>query len=107
MTNNNIDIKLPSNLEKIGERAFSKSSLWVVKIPASVKEIGHHAFWDTCYKEDGNVVGVNVMNVAVDEDAFKSDVETGDEWRPQYDFLLFKKSIDINYSAERQPMPTK
>ncbi len=101
-------LSLPEGLEFIGSDAFTQcQALTYMYIPASVKEIGHHAFWDTCYKQDGNVVGVNVMNVAVDKDTFKSDVETGDEWRPQYDFLLFKKSIDINYSAERQAMPTK
>ena len=37
---------------------------------------------------------------AADEEAFK-DVKCGDSWRPQYDYMLFKKSVDINYAAER------
>ena len=41
------------------------------------------------------------MNVAADEDAFK-DVKCGDAWRPQYDYMLFKKSISINYAAQRE-----
>ena len=70
-------------------------------VPSSVTFIGHHAFWDTCYKQDKQVMGVNVINVGASEEEFKS-VETGDSWRPQYDFLLFKKSVDINYSSERE-----
>lgn len=97
-------LSLPEGLEYIGSDAFTQcQALTYMYVPASVKHIGHHAFWDTCYKQDGNVVGVNIMNVALDEEAFNS-VETGDNWRPQYDYLLFKKSIDINYSAERQAM---
>lgn len=98
---------LPEGLEHIGSDAFTQcQALTYMYIPASVNEIEHHAFWDTCYKQDGNVVGVSVMNVAHSEEAFSS-VATGDNWRPQYDYLLFKKSIDINYSAERQPIPAE
>ncbi len=98
---------LPEGLEHIGSDAFTQcQALTYMYVPASVKEIEHHAFWDTCYKQDGNVVGVNVMNVGHSEADFEK-VATGDNWRPQYDYLLFKKSIDINYSAERQPMPAE
>ncbi len=98
---------LPEGLVHIGSDAFTQcQALTYMYIPVSVNEIEHHAFWDTCYKQDGNVVGVNAMNVAHSEEAFKS-VATGDNWRPQYDYLLFKKSIDINYSAERQPIPAE
>lgn len=41
------------------------------------------------------------MNVAVSEDAF-AQLTVGDNWVPQYDYLLFKKNIDINYSAQRE-----
>ena len=75
-------------------------------IPSSVTEIGHHAFWDTCYKEDGELKGVTVANVAVSEEDFSS-LEIGDDWIPKYDYLLFKKAIEVNYSAERQAMPAK
>ncbi len=97
-----IYLSLPEGLEHIGSDAFTQcQALTYMYVPASVKTIEHHAFWDTCYKQDGNVVGVNVMNLGHSEEEFKS-VVTGDNWRPQYDYLLFKKSIDINYSAERE-----
>lgn len=102
-----IYLSLPEGLKFIGSDAFSyNQALTYVYIPSSVTEIGHHAFWDTCYKQDKQVMGVNTIYVAVSEDEFKS-VETGDNWRPQYDYLLFKKSVDIAYSTERQPMPTE
>ena len=69
-------------------------------IPASVTHIGHHAFWDTCYKEDGEVKGVAFIDVEADEDTFKQG-ELGDQWRPEYDYHLFKKAVAVNYSAAR------
>ena len=95
-------ISLPEGLEYIGSDAFSyNQNLSYVYIPESVKHIGHHAFWDTVYKEDGNLKGVTVMNVAVSEEDF-SKLEVGDNWIPQYDYMLFKKNIDIKYRCERQ-----
>ena len=70
-------------------------------IPASVSYIGHHAFWDTCYKEDGEVKGVDAMNVEADEDTFKANTTLGDQWRPQYDYRLFRKYVSVNYNAAR------
>lgn len=94
---------LPEGLESIGSDAFSyNQAMNYVYIPESVKYIGHHAFWDTVYKDGDNLCGVTQINVAVSEEKFKSDVETGNSWRPQYDFLLFKKSIDIVYDATRK-----
>lgn len=94
-------LSLPEGLEYIGSDALSyNQELPYLYIPSSVTYIGHHAFWDTLYEEGGELKGVTVMNVAADEEAFK-DVKCGDAWRPQYDYMLFKKSIDINYSAER------
>lgn len=94
---------LPEGLEYIGSDAFSyNQALDYMFIPSSVKFIGHHAFWDTCYKQDGEVKGVSVMNVARDESNFKTDVETGDQWLPKYDYMLVKKTIDVNYSAQRE-----
>ena len=96
---------LPEGLKFIGSDAFSyNQDLEYVYIPSSVTNIGHHAFWDTCYKADGELKGVTTMYVAVSEDDFKS-LDVGDDWIPKYDFLLFKKAIDVNYSVERQPMP--
>ena len=96
-----IYLSLPEGLEFIGSDSFSyNQNIQYVYIPSSVKEIGHHAFWDTCYKKDGVIKGVAVMNVAVSEEAFAA-LTVGDNWVPQYDYLLFKKNIDINYSAQR------
>ena len=98
----NVYISLPEGLEFIGSDAFSyNQNLSYVYIPESVKHIGHHAFWDTVYKEDGNLKGVTVMNVAVSEGAFNK-LEVGDNWIPQYDYMLFKKNIDIVYGCERE-----
>ena len=94
---------LPEGLEYIGSDAFSyDQALSYMFIPASVKYIGHHAFWDTCYKEDGEVKGVNVMNVALGENEFTTLVDTNDHWLPSYDWKLLKKTIGVNYSAERE-----
>ena len=94
-------LSLPEGLEYIGSDAISyNQELPYVYIPSSVTYIGHHAFWDTLYEEGGELKGVTEMNVAADEEAF-ADVKCGDSWRPQYDYMLFKKSISINYSAER------
>ncbi len=92
---------LPEGLKFIGSDAFSyNQALEYVYIPESVTYIGHHAFWDTCYKVDGELKGVTIMNVAVTEEEFEG-LEIGDDWRPKYDRLLFKKAVDVNYSAER------
>jgi len=115
-----IYLSLPESLEYIGSDAFSYNmAMNYVYIPANVKYIGHHAFWDTVYKEgnliddllriigkrpdyvEENLKSVNRIYVAATEDAFK-DVEKGDSWRPQFDFMLFKKSVDIVYGAERK-----
>lgn len=93
---------LPEGLEYIGSDAFSyNQAMNYVYIPESVTYIGHHAFWDTVYKEGDELKGVSVINVARSEEDFKDAVETGDSWRPQYDYMLFKKSIDVAYGAER------
>lgn len=93
---------LPEGLEYIGSDAFSyDQAMSYMYIPASVTYIGHHAFWETCYKNDNEVVGVNAINVALNEDEFKDKCNTRDQWRPEYDFMLFRKKVDVNYSAER------
>ncbi len=92
---------LPEGLEYIGSDAFSyNQAMTYVYIPESVTYIGHHAFWDTVYKEGGELRGVTHINVACDESAFNK-VEQGDHWKPQYDYLLFKKYVDVKYGAER------
>lgn len=92
---------LPEGLKIIGSDAFSyNQTLSYIYIPSSVTEIGHHAFWDTCYKENKELKGVSVINVAHSEEEF-NNVKIGDDWRPKYDYLLFKKAVDVNYSATR------
>ncbi len=93
---------LPDGLEYIGSDAFSyNQSLSYLYIPESVTYIGHHAFWDTVYKDGDTLKGVTEIYVAVDEETFNKNAEIGDDWRPKYDFLLFKKAVDVVYSAER------
>ncbi len=93
---------LPNGLEYIGSDAFTyDQALGYMYIPASVTHIGHHAFWDTCYKEDGEVKGVDAMNVEADEDTFKTNTTLGDQWRPEYDYHLFRKSVDVHYGVPR------
>lgn len=93
---------LPEGLEYIGSDAFSyNQALSYMFIPESVTYIGHHAFWDTVYKEGEELKGIAQINAAVSEEEFKEKVEAGNSWRPQYDFLLFKKSIDVVYNSTR------
>ncbi len=93
---------LPEGLEFIGSDAFSyNQALSYVYIPESVTHIGHHAFWDTLYKEGGELKGVTEINVAFSEEEF-NNLEIGDDWKPKYDYLLFKKSVDTIFNAERQ-----
>lgn len=95
-------ISLPEGLEYIGSDAFSyNQAMNYVYLPSSITYIGHHAFWDTVYKEGDELRGVTEINTALDENSFNNNVDTGDQWRPQYDYLLFKKSIDVNYAAQR------
>ncbi len=96
-----IYISLPEGLEYIGSDAFSyNQELQYLYIPSSVTYIGHHAFWDCVYKQNGEIKGVGSIDTSVSEDAFKA-VEQGDQWRPQYDTGLFKKSVGINYGTQR------
>ena len=93
---------LPEGVEFIGSDSFSYcQELDYMFIPSSVKEIGHHAFWDSVYKENGELKGIIAINVAREKVDFKKSVECGDQWRPKYDFLLFKKNVDTNYGAQR------
>ncbi|MEZ3420545.1 MAG: leucine-rich repeat domain-containing protein [Eubacterium sp.] len=94
---------LPEGLEYIGSDCFYYCrGLSYMYIPSSVTYIGHHAFWDTAYKENGSLVGVTAINAGADEAEFSEKTQCGDEWRPKYDYMLFKKSVDVNYAAVRQ-----
>lgn len=93
---------LPEGLEKLGSDCFSfDSGLTEMFIPRSVREIGHHAFYNTCYKEGDSVKGISVMKVAADEEQFKAATETGENWLSKFDSGLFQKSIDIAYDSSR------
>lgn len=92
---------LPEGLEKIGSDCFTKDrGLSYMYIPESVTYIGHHAFWGAVYKSDGKLIGISEMNVAASEESF-ANTQLGKPWLPKYDYMLFKKSITVNYSAER------
>lgn len=97
---------LPEGLEFIGSDCFYYTrGLSYMYIPSSVKTIKHHAFWDACFKDTNTkeLVGVTNINTAYkDKDEFNANVETGDQWRPQYDYMAFKKSIDVNYGVNER-----
>lgn len=94
---------LPDGLENIGSDCFSfDRNLSYMFIPSSVIEIGHHAFYNTCYKSDDVIEGVAEMNVAADENIFNEKTKTGESWLPKFDSGLFKKSIDIEYGSNRK-----
>lgn len=93
---------LPNGLEYIGNDAFYYTrGLSYMYIPSSIKHIGHHAFWDSIYKDDNkNLCGIVEYNTDVaSEDDFASQVETGDQWRAQFDYMAFKKSVSVNYGV--------
>lgn len=96
---------LPEGLEFLGnDSLYYTRGLSYLYIPSSVTHIGHHAFWDSVYKDDSkNLCGITAYNTAyANEDDFKSKVETGDQWRAQYDYMLFKKSVDVNYGVNER-----
>ena len=97
-------LSLPEGLKFIGSDAFSyNQNLQYVYIPSSVTNIGHHAFWDTCYKEGDVIKGVDAVNIALSQEEFEK-LTVGDDWLSKYDYLLFKKPVDKNFSATRKPM---
>lgn len=98
---------IPEGVEFIGSDAFYYTrGLSYMYLPESVKTIKHHAFWDAAFKntDTKQIEGIAAINTPLaSKDEFNSKVETGDQWRPQYDYMAFKKSIDVNYGVkERQ-----
>jgi len=93
---------LPDGLEYIGSDAMSydRSSNFL-RIPASVKYIGHHAFWDTVYKNGDHFDGNEKIYIASSEEEF-ANVETGDQWIPTYDSGLFNKKVEFVYNTEKR-----
>lgn len=93
---------LPESLKTIGSDAFnSNQQVDYMFIPASVESIGHHAFWNCAYKENGELKGITDIQIALSEEEFREKTETGDLWTGQYDKGLFPKSIPVTYSAVR------
>lgn len=97
---------LPQSLEYIGSDClYYTRALNYMYIPKNVKTIKHHAFWDAVYKEDKELRGITYFDVEGDEESFNANVTTGDQWRPQYDYMAFKKSVPVNYGvAERKSL---
>ena len=97
---------LPQSLEYIGSDClYYTRALNYMYIPKNVTTIKHHAFWDAVYKEDKELRGITYFDVEADEESFNANVTTGDQWRPQYDYMAFKKSVPVNYGvAERKSL---
>ena len=94
---------LPDSLVSIGSDAFTgDQALSYLYLPAAVTFIGHHAFWDTCYKQDGEMKGITEIHTALGEDAFRTQTTLGDQWRPQMAGGLLPKNVPVRYGAERE-----
>ena len=92
---------LPDGLEYIGSDAMSYNRVCQhLRIPSSVKHIGHHAFWDCVEKIDGNLSGYTVINISMTEEEFDA-IEIGNNWLPQYDNGLFDKKVELIFGAEK------
>ena len=96
---------LPEGLETIGSDAFTgDQALSYLYLPAAVTFIGHHAFWDTCFKQDGEMKGITEIHTALGEDAFRAQTALGDQWRPQMAGGLLPKNVPVRYGAERESL---
>ncbi len=94
---------LPNGLETIGSDAFTYDRcVTYMYVPASVKEIGHHAFFNMAFKSGDKIEGVAEIDVAASEEEFRKNAKIGDSWLPKLGDGLFKKNVDVVYSAERQ-----
>ncbi len=94
---------LPDGLEFIGSDAFTYDrGITYMYIPASVKESGHHAFFNMAFKAGDNIEGLAVMNVQADESGFKAGTKIGESWLPKIDSGLFEKNIPTEYSSARE-----
>lgn len=92
---------LPDGLEYIGSDALSYCDDGeVLRIPASIKYIGHHAFFDTVEKRDGTFLGYEKVYMAMSEEEFEN-VETGPQWIPEYDSGLLDKKVELVFNAEK------
>ncbi len=93
---------LPEGLEYIGSDAMSYNRTCnYLRIPSSVKHIGHHAFWDTVEKNGDNFNGYYKIHISMTEEEFKNNVNVGNQWRPQYDSGLLDKNVELIFEAEK------
>ena len=92
---------LPEGLEYIGSDALSYCDDGaVLRIPSTVKYIGHHAFFDTAEKRDDGFLGYDKVYIGMSEEEFKN-VETGGQWIPEYDSGLLDKKVELVFDAEK------
>ena len=99
---NGVYCSLPEGLEYIGSDAMSYCDDGnVLRIPSTIKYIGHHAFFDTAEKQDGGFLGYDKVYIGMSEEEFKN-VETGGQWIPEYDSGLLDKKVELVYGAEKE-----
>ena len=92
---------LPEGLEYIGSDAMSYCDDGaVLRIPSTVKYIGHHAFFDTAEKSGDGFLGYDKVYMGMSEGEFES-VETGGQWIPEYDSGLLDKKVELVFNAEK------
>ncbi len=98
----NVKISLPDSLTYIGSDCFNSAiEMDYIYIPAGVTYIGHHAFWGAARKENGGLIGLYEIHAALDKDAFKAQVQEGDQWTGQYDNGLCPKDVPVIYGENR------
>ena len=92
---------LPEELEYIGSDAMSYNRVCnYLRIPSSVKYIGHHAFWDTVEKSGDTFNGYFKVNISMTEEEYKN-IEIGDQCFPEYDNGLLDKKVELIFGAEK------
>lgn len=92
---------LPEGLEYIGSDALSYCDDGaVLRIPSTIKHIGHHAFFDTVEKKDGVFLGYDKVYIGMSEEEF-ANVETGNQWIPEYSNGLLDKKVELVFDAEK------
>ena len=99
----NIKPSLPDSLTYIGSDCFNSAiEMDYMYIPANVTYIGHHAFWGAARNEGkGKLIGLYQLHAALDEAAFKAQVDAGDQWTGEYDNGLFPKKVGVVYGEAR------
>ena len=92
---------LPEGLEYIGSDSMSYCDDGdVLRIPSTVKYIGHHAFYDTAEKSGDGFLGYGKVYMGMSEEEFES-VEAGGQWIPEYDSGLLDKKVELVFNTEK------